>query len=198
MKISAETWKKCGIKTAIFNNLTKNKKELWLKMHDVQVESSVKYMSDLVRKEIHGIFNTKNPTKEQIWNCKAWLDDGLYIIEELPLKVIMHCRIPAANEFRSRLGINQYDITMPKEVSLLKSVMDAFEGENMQTQYSVLGYIIDLYFHDYKLAIEVDKKGHKDRNIDHEIKRQEAIKEKLGVNLLELILMKKILIFLRP
>ena len=198
MKISAETWKKCGIKTAIFNNLTKNKKELWLKMHDVQVESSVKYMSDLVRKEIHGIFNTKNPTKEQIWNCKAWLDDGLYIIEELPLKVIMHCRIPEANEFRSRLGINQYDITMPKEVSLLKSVMDAFEGENMQTQYSVLGYIIDLYFHDYKLAIEVDKKGHKDRNIDHEIKRQEAIKEKLGVNLLELILMKKILIFLRP
>ena len=29
--------------------------------------------------------------------------------------------------------------------------MDAFEGENMQTQYSVLGYRIDLYFHDYKL-----------------------------------------------
>ena len=31
-------------------------------------------------------------------------------------------------------------------------------------------------FHDYK----VDEEGHKDRNIDHEIKRQEAIKEKLG------------------
>ena len=50
----------------------------------------------------------------------------------------------------------------------------------MQTQYSVLGYRIDLYFHDYKLAIEVDEKGHKNRNIDHEIKRQEVIKEKLG------------------
>ena len=50
--------------------------------------------------------------------------------------------------------------------------MDAFEGENMLTQYSVLGYKIDLYFHDYKLAIEVDKNGHKDRNVDHEIKRQ--------------------------
>ena len=44
--------------------------------------------------------------------------------------------------------------------------MDAFQGENMQTQYSVLGYKIAFYFHDYKLAIEVDEKSHKDRNID--------------------------------
>ena len=64
---------------------------------------------------------------------------------------------------------------LTKEKSVLKSVMDAFEGENMQTQYSVLGYRIDLYFHDHKLTIEVDEKGHKDRNIDHKIKRQQGI-----------------------
>ena len=64
---------------------------------------------------------------------------------------------------------------LTKEKSVLKSVMDAFEGENMQTQYSVLGYRIDLYFHDHKLTIEVDEKGHKDRNIDHGIKRQQGI-----------------------
>ena len=58
--------------------------------------------------------------------------------------------------------------------------MYAFEGENMQIQYSVLGYKIDIYFHDYKLAIEVDEKSHKDRNIDHEIKRQKALEKKLG------------------
>ena len=69
---------------------------------------------------------------------------------------------------------------MTKEQSVLKSIINAFEGENMQTQYSVLSYRIDLYFHDYKLAIEVDEKDHKDRNIDYEIKRQEAIKERLG------------------
>ena len=69
---------------------------------------------------------------------------------------------------------------MTKEQSVLKSVMDAFEGENMQTQYSDLGYRIDLYFHDYKLAVEVDEKGHKDRNIDHEIKRQKALEKELS------------------
>ena len=50
----------------------------------------------------------------------------------------------------------------------------------MQTQYSFLGYRIDLYFHDYKLAIEVDEKGHEDRNIDHEIKRKKALEKELS------------------
>ena len=33
--------------------------------------------------------------------------------------------------------------------------MDLFEGENVQTQYNVLSYRTDLYFHDYKLEIEI-------------------------------------------
>ena len=46
----------------------------------------------------------------------------------------MHCRVstPKAIEVRSKLGFNQYDITLTKEQSVLKLVMDAFEGENMQ------------------------------------------------------------------
>ena len=63
---------------------------------------------------------------------------------------------------------------------MLESIKDAIERENMQTQYSVLGYKIDLYFHEYKLAIEVDELGHNDRNIDYEIQRQKAIEKELG------------------
>ena len=50
----------------------------------------------------------------------------------------------------------------------------SFEPENMQTQYSVLGYVIDLYVHDYKLTIEVYENGYSDRSIDYEIKRKES------------------------
>ena len=50
----------------------------------------------------------------------------------------------------------------------------------MQTQYTVLGYRIDLYFHKYKLAIEVDELGHNDRNIDYEIQRQQALERELN------------------
>ena len=63
---------------------------------------------------------------------------------------------------------------MTNELSLLTKIKSSFEGENMQTKYSVLGYRIDLYFHDYKLAIEIDENGHSNRNIDYEIKRQKA------------------------
>ena len=37
----------------------------------------------------------------------------------------------------------------------------------MQTQYSVLSYRIDFYFHEYKLAVEVDELGHADRNVNN-------------------------------
>ena len=49
-----------------------------------------------------------------------------------------------------------------------------------KTQYAVLNYRIDLYFHKYKLAIEVDELGHNDRNINYEIQRQQALERELS------------------
>ena len=72
-----------------------------------------------------------------------------------------------------------------------------FEGENIQPHYSVLGYRIDLYLHEYKLAIEVDELGHTNRNINNEIKRQKALKKELNCIFIRIILMKKILTFLK-
>ena len=48
-------------------------------------------------------------------------------------------------------------------------IMSSFEGKIMQTKYNLLGFMIDLYFHDFN--------------------------KNLVVGLLELILTKKILIF---
>ena len=45
----------------------------------------------------------------------------------------------------------------------------------MQTQYSVLGYRNVLYFHDHKLAREVDENCHKDRKINYEVDIQKAV-----------------------
>ena len=36
----------------------------WVKMNDVQKGLGIKNMSDLVRKELHGIFETGKPTEE--------------------------------------------------------------------------------------------------------------------------------------
>ena len=57
------------------------------------------------------------------------------------------------------------------EKTTLKSLRDTFDGENIQTYYKVLGYEFGLYFHDYKLAVEIDEKDLQDRDISHEIER---------------------------
>ena len=91
----------------------------------------------------------------------------------------MVCRSPKGIEFRSKLRFTQYDTTLKKESSVLKSIMEHYEGEDMETQYQVLNYRIDLYFHEYKLAIEIYEKGHKDRNQDYEVQRGKLIKKEL-------------------
>ena len=53
------------------------------------------------------------------------------------------------------------------------------DGENLQTQYRVSGYRIDLYFYKHKLAIEVDELGHADRNLSNEIERQKGLEKGL-------------------
>ena len=52
---------------------------------------------------------------------------------------------------------------------MVTKIMSSFEGENIQTENNFLSYRIDLYFLDYKLAMEIDENGQSDRIIDHEI-----------------------------
>ena len=66
------------------------------------------------------------------------------------------------------------------EETTLESLRDTFGGENIQTHYNVLEYEIDLYFHDYKLAVEIDENVLQDRDISREIERQKALEKELG------------------
>ena len=84
---------------------------------------------------------------------------------------------PETVKFRSDLGFNQINLILKKEQTVLKSIKDTFEGEDMQTQYTVIGYKIDLYFHKPKLAIEVDELGYVDRNLNNEIEGQKAVEK---------------------
>ena len=92
----------------------------------------------------------------------------------------MNCRTDESCNFKRNLGFKLHDVINTKEQTVLESIKDIFEGEDMQTQYSVLGYRIDLYFHKYKLAIEVDEVGHADRNLSDGIERQKALEKELN------------------
>ena len=68
----------------------------------------------------------------------------------------MGCRTTSANIFRTRLGFKPCNAILITEQSVLTKIISLFVGEYMPTQYKVLSYRIELYFHDYKLAKEID------------------------------------------
>ena len=69
--------------------------------------------------------------------------------------------------------------------------MSSFEGKSMQAPYNVLGYRVDFYVHDYKLATEIDKNGHNYRNIDFVIKRPKIIEQELSCKFIRMDLDKE-------
>ena len=88
----------------------------------------------------------------------------------LALKVIMDCRTDESCNLKRNLGFTLQDVINAKVQTVINPIKDAFEGDDMQNQYSALGYRIDLYFHKHKLAIEVDKLGHADINLVMKLK----------------------------
>ena len=130
-----------------------NRELFWVIMIDVKNGLGIKNISDLVRKEIHGTFKTNNPTKKQVKEYKRSLqeitkdsmDDSKikYVCGDLMEKIIKNCRgVKNCNDdinreekekenFRILLGFRENDIFLTKEHSVLKSILDTFEGENI-------------------------------------------------------------------
>ena len=67
-----------------------------------------------------------------------------------------------------------------KESDTTYTIQKVCEGISMKRQFSIGSYRIDVYFPEYKLAIECDEHDHKDRDIDYEIRRQKFIKDQLN------------------
>ena len=62
-------------------------------MNDVRNGLVIKNVSDLVRKEIHGIFETKNTTKDQVKNTKGAKTNWIIILTLLLcMFVVISCQ----------------------------------------------------------------------------------------------------------
>jgi hypothetical protein len=93
------------------------------------------------------------------------------------LKLLTKSRKPNVIDFCKICNI---DLNLHKficiETDTIKCILDVYNGKTMILQYNVDKYYIDLYFPDYKLAIECDE-THYDTIGDTE--REEFIKNKL-------------------
>ncbi|KAL3153152.1 hypothetical protein ABBQ38_011905 [Trebouxia sp. C0009 RCD-2024] len=84
-------------------------------------------------------------------------------------------------EIAKRFGIDTNDFKpVYPEMTCMAQIMAAFKGCQMQQQFSVGQYRIDLYYIDYKIAVECDEFGHRDRDVSREGSRQKFITFQLG------------------
>ena len=108
--------------------------------------------------------------------------------------------------FRRKLMIPDSEITECPEYEVKSKIRNIFVNEKILIEYSVkiyeidtyfyehyrkkiqvdengckyILYRIDVYFTEYLLAVEIDEKGHTDRDLIFEKKRQKSLGKKLG------------------
>ena len=173
-------------------------------MCDVQKGLGIKNIYDLARKEVCGIFETKNFTEEQKRKytrtereiSKILTDNSTfkYARSDLLEKMIKNCTgVKKCNDginrmkkeeqrqnSRALLGFKENDIMNREEYTVISQIEQVFGNEKIKPQHFVLNkYYIDLYFQEHKLAVEVDEKAHLDRNEDEDKKKRKRSKRKV-------------------
>lgn len=95
-------------------------------------------------------------------------------------KILSKTRSVYVIEFARQIGYEtNYMIHPCIESTTICNIIKVFKNENTQCQYIVDKYKIDLYFFDYKLAIECDENFHK-ANKENDTIRQNHIEDILG------------------
>ena len=96
-------------------------------------------------------------------------------VSDIP--VIMQSRLwkPAAIKFRSDLGVSQINLILKQEQSIVIPLLKTFSAEKIKLQHKILKnerIRSDMYFSEHDFAVEIDEKGHIDRNQKKENERQ--------------------------
>ena len=166
-----KTWENNGIEVIV-----DSVNALWLNEKNIEKKLSHKSLSAITNK-FDKIYKKYRCDLE---NKPIKQSNRRFVHIDLALKIIMDCKTDKSCRFFKKIEFKLYDVINTKEQTIINSKKDTFERENMQTHYSVLGYRIDLYFHEYKLAIEVDELGHTNRNINNETETQKALEKELN------------------
>ena len=96
VKITKETWEKCGIKTVKHFNKKENTIELRQKVSDVQTQIKHSNICDIALKIIRKYCGKKikDITEEEKQKYKAYFrgETGIFIIEKLTRDIIERCK----------------------------------------------------------------------------------------------------------
>ena len=92
---------------------------------------------------------------------------SLYVHEDILIPIIIQSRLsdPKTSKFRADLGFNQINLILKKEQSV---VIPLLKTEKIKLQHKILEterIRTVMYFSEHKFFVEIDQKGHIDRNL---------------------------------
>ena len=135
VKLTKETWEKCGIKTVKHYNKKEDIIDLWNKISDIEMQLGHSNIYDIALKRIkkHCGKKTKNITKEEKQKFKAFFEGetDIFIIEKLTRDIIERCKLPKAIELRKKLGYNHNDIMVREETSIAEKIKKLFPHKDI-------------------------------------------------------------------
>ena len=104
----------------------------------------------------------------------------VFVRNDLVKEKIKSCRNSSKKilEFKKKLWLDPNLVTCDEQ-DIISTLQVAFEGEIILTQH----FIIDAYFSEYKLGIEIDEYNHESRNFNYEKSRQLMI-ESHGITII--------------
>ena len=180
VKITKETWGKCGIKTVKHYNQKENIIELWQKVSDVETQIKHSNICDVFLKRIKKYYGkkTKNITEEEKQKYKAYfeVETGIFIIEKLTRDIIERCKLPETIELRNKLGYNHDDIMVREETSIAEKIIKHFPHENIVLNKNFNNRKPDIWFKNHNLVIEVEEGNHENYDSDDEKERKDMFK----------------------
>ena len=127
--ITQETLENNGIEVIVdsFNALWLNEKNTEEKLGHKNLPVITKKYNKIYKKRRCELVN--KPIKQS---------NRRFLHIDLALKIIMDCRTDKSCSLKKKLGFKLHDVINTKEQTIINSIKDTFEGENIQIQYSIL------------------------------------------------------------
>ena len=106
----------------------------------------------------------------EIRECGKYQPCRMFIGNTLAVEIAMSAVKTQGAIFKSEFGVKQHDKVLHKQQSLGLRLKKLFQSEDIIEEYFALHYRTDFIFKKHMLVVEIDEKGHAERDPDYERK----------------------------
>ena len=121
----------------------------------------------------------------EIQECGKYQPCRIFIKNTLAVEITMGSVKAQAPIFKSKFGVKQHDKVLRKQQSLGLRLKKLFPNEDIIEKFFALRYRTDFIFKKHMLVVEINEKGHVDRDPDYERERRKEL-EKLNYYLIRI------------